>query len=146
LKKCTLFFNKFGTNTKSALQNTHGWWVEEMIRANLFLNWLREHWIHKIQKYLVSTREAPTHFTLTYLMFVITLTIYFIHASWIGRRGTEWPAYSPDLSRLDFFLWGHLKCRVYKNRPHNLQDKIQLLKKSIVLRHKWFRIYSNTFN
>ena len=26
---------------------------------------------------------------------------------WIGRRGTiEWPAHSPDLTPLDFFLWG----------------------------------------
>ncbi|KAJ4428699.1 hypothetical protein ANN_25692 [Periplaneta americana] len=29
---------------------------------------------------------------------------------WIGRRGAvEWPARSPDLTPLDFFLWGHLK-------------------------------------
>lgn len=42
---------------------------------------------------------------------------------WIGRRGTvEWPARSPDLSPLDFFLWGHLKSRVYVNRPHNLDE------------------------
>ena len=42
---------------------------------------------------------------------------------WIGRRGAmEWPARSPDLTPLDFFLWGHLKNRVYKNRPDNLED------------------------
>lgn len=42
---------------------------------------------------------------------------------WIGRRGAiEWPARSPDLSPLDFFFWGHLKCQVYKNRPHNLEQ------------------------
>lgn len=29
---------------------------------------------------------------------------------WIGRRGPmEWPARSPDLTPLDFFLWEHLK-------------------------------------
>ncbi|CAB0036793.1 unnamed protein product, partial [Trichogramma brassicae] len=29
---------------------------------------------------------------------------------WIGRRGTiEWPARSPDLTPLDFFLWWYLK-------------------------------------
>jgi hypothetical protein len=34
---------------------------------------------------------------------------------WIGRRAAiEW---SPDLTPLDFFLWGHLKNRVYVNRP-----------------------------
>lgn len=42
---------------------------------------------------------------------------------WIGRRGSiEWPARSPDLSPLDYFLWGYLKSKVYVNRPENLQE------------------------
>ena len=42
---------------------------------------------------------------------------------WIGRGGpVEWPPRSPDLSPLDFFLWGYLKRRVYRNRPTSLQD------------------------
>lgn len=33
---------------------------------------------------------------------------------WIGRHGpVNWPARSPDLSPLDFFLWGYVKDRVY---------------------------------
>ncbi|GFU50622.1 uncharacterized protein TNCV_235841 [Trichonephila clavipes] len=33
---------------------------------------------------------------------------------WIGRGGpVNWPACSPDLSCLDFFLWGHMKSLVY---------------------------------
>jgi hypothetical protein len=33
---------------------------------------------------------------------------------WIGRRGPiAWPARSPDLNPLDFYLWGHLKTIVY---------------------------------
>lgn len=42
---------------------------------------------------------------------------------WIGRRGSiEWPARSPDLSPLDYFLWGYVKDRVYKTKPQNLDD------------------------
>lgn len=42
---------------------------------------------------------------------------------WIGRRGsTEWPARSPDLTPLDFFLWGYLKSKVYKTLPESLND------------------------
>lgn len=42
---------------------------------------------------------------------------------WIERRGTiEWPARSPDLTPLDYFLWGYLKDRVYKTKPQNLND------------------------
>lgn len=42
---------------------------------------------------------------------------------WIGRRGpTEWPARSPDLTPCDFFLWGYLKERVYRERPANIPE------------------------
>jgi len=42
---------------------------------------------------------------------------------WIGRRGPiEWPPRSPDLTPLDFFLWGYLKSEVYKDRPRTLDD------------------------
>lgn len=41
---------------------------------------------------------------------------------WIGRRATiEWPPRSPDLTSLDFFLWGHLK-NVYKTRPESIEE------------------------
>ena len=34
---------------------------------------------------------------------------------WIGRSGpVAWPARSPELTPLDFFLWGHLKALVYR--------------------------------
>ena len=33
-----------------------------------------------------------------------------------------WPPRSPDLTSLDFFLWGYLKDRVYKNTPTTLNQ------------------------
>lgn len=42
---------------------------------------------------------------------------------WIGFRGeVEWPARSPDLTPLDFFLWGYLKENVYATPPADLGD------------------------
>lgn len=42
---------------------------------------------------------------------------------WIGRRGAiEWPPRSSDLSPLDFFLWGHIKSKVYSTPPTSLED------------------------
>ncbi|KAJ4446323.1 hypothetical protein ANN_13018 [Periplaneta americana] len=36
----------------------------------------------------------------------------------VGRRGfVEWPARSPDLSPLDYFLWGYLKCKAFATKP-----------------------------
>lgn len=53
---------------------------------------------------------------------------------WIGRRGAiEWPARSPDLTPLDYFLWGYLKDRVYKTKPQNLADLQQRIIDEIVL-------------
>ena len=34
----------------------------------------------------------------------------------------EWPARSPDLTPCDFFLWGHLKNRVFSTPPHDIAE------------------------
>lgn len=42
---------------------------------------------------------------------------------WIGRLGPIlWPPRSPDLTPLDFFLWGYLKDRVFRTTPQTVQD------------------------
>ena len=41
----------------------------------------------------------------------------------ISLRGDiNWPARSPDLAPCDYFLWGYLKSKVYKDRPQTLED------------------------
>jgi hypothetical protein len=37
----------------------------------------------------------------------------------ISRR--LWPPRSPDLSISNFYLWGNLKGKVYKNNPHSIE-------------------------
>lgn len=42
---------------------------------------------------------------------------------WIGTYGIiQWPPRSPDLTPLDYFLWGHLKTVVYADPPTSLMD------------------------
>jgi len=42
---------------------------------------------------------------------------------WIGRRDTfEFPPRSPDLTSLDFYLWGTLKDVMYHKKPGMLED------------------------
>lgn len=44
---------------------------------------------------------------------------------WVGRGGPQpWPARSPDLNSLDFFLWGHVKSLVYTT-PINTLEELQ---------------------
>lgn len=48
---------------------------------------------------------------------------------WIGTNGQiRWPPRSPDLTPLDFFLWGYVKNLVYKNQyesVHELQTELR---------------------
>jgi len=42
---------------------------------------------------------------------------------WMGRYGPiHWPARSPDLNPLDFFLWGYCKEIIYKKLPEDIED------------------------
>jgi hypothetical protein len=47
---------------------------------------------------------------------------------WIGRQGpVAWPARSPDMTPLDYFLWGTMKQRVYStpiDSEADLQDRV----------------------
>ena len=40
-----------------------------------------------------------------------------------SRRGyIPWPPRSPDLSPMDFFLWGYLKTKVYHTNPRSIDE------------------------
>ena len=42
---------------------------------------------------------------------------------WIGRGGpVRWPARSPDLTPLDFYLWGHVKKIVYETKVDTVEE------------------------
>lgn len=42
---------------------------------------------------------------------------------WIGTNGAvRWPPRSPDLSVLDFFLWGFLQSKIYKTRNRTVEE------------------------
>lgn len=42
---------------------------------------------------------------------------------WIGRGGpVNWPARSPDLTPLDFYLWAELKRLVYTEEARSVND------------------------
>ena len=42
---------------------------------------------------------------------------------WIGRDGPiPWPPRSPDITQLDFFLWGYVKDIVYRTKVRDTND------------------------
>jgi ribosomal protein S25 len=51
---------------------------------------------------------------------------------WIGRGGPiSWAPRSPDLTPLDFFLWGHVKTNVYKTQVKDLNDLMARITREI---------------
>ena len=42
--------------------------------------------------------------------------------SFFMTEKNRWPPRSPDLTRADFFLWGLLKGKVYKNTPRTIEQ------------------------
>ncbi|KYN08462.1 hypothetical protein ALC62_00554 [Cyphomyrmex costatus] len=41
----------------------------------------------------------------------------------MGRYGPiRWPARSPDLNPLDFFLWGYCKEKIYRQLPEDIEE------------------------
>lgn len=68
---------------------------------------------------------APAHFALPVRDYLNTQ----YPNCWIGRRGpVAWPPRSPDMTPMDYFLWGYIKCKVYQTEPttvENMQQRIQ---------------------
>ncbi|KAJ4448031.1 hypothetical protein ANN_10043 [Periplaneta americana] len=69
----------------------------------------------------------PAHFSLV----ARDVANQLFHGRWIGRCGpVEWPAQSPDLNSLDFYLWGRLKNIVYQDRPTTRDDMKQRIRET----------------
>lgn len=50
---------------------------------------------------------------------------------WIGRGGpVEWPPRSPDLTKIDFFLWGYVKEKVFQTPPNTREDMIERIREA----------------
>jgi len=77
-----------------------------------------------IQNMWLQQDGAPAHFSRQVRAFLNNT----YENLWIGRGGpVGWPARSPDLTKLDFFLWGYVKDLVYKERPtteENMRQRI----------------------
>lgn len=64
---------------------------------------------------------APAHFGIIVRDY---LNVTF-EQKWVGRGGpVQWPARSPDLTPLDFFLWGHMKALVYGTPVESEMDLV----------------------
>lgn len=79
------------------------------------------------RKQLIFQQDgAPAHFDRTVLEFLDEK----LPKRWMGRRGSlcEFPTRSPDLTACDYWLWGHIKSKVY---AHGKFSSLDLLENAI---------------
>lgn len=109
------------------------YFFEENVNGDVYLNFLQFELLpvlivlfpHDDEPNLVHERiwfqqdGAPAHYAVNVRRFLDET----FPNRWIGRRGAvEWPPRSPDITPLDFYLWGYLKSRVYVNRPGSIEE------------------------
>ena len=93
-----------GNNYLSMLQNFFIWEVRKL---------------HKVLSIIFQQDGAPAHFPTDVRQY---LDDHFPNRR-IGRDGPiRWAPRSPDLTPLDFFLWGHVKSNIYKTSVKNLTE------------------------
>lgn len=107
------FFDDDTVNGKNDLEMLQSFFILEVKR------------LRKVRSIIFQQDGAPTHFA--------SSVREFLHQNspnrWIGRGGSiRWAPRSPDLTPLDFFLWGTVKNNVYRTPVKNITE----LKRRIV--------------
>jgi transposase len=98
---------------------------ETTVNQDNYLEMLEEYFYPIIQqkrmtkKIIFQQDGAPAHFSKTVRSWLNDK----FPDRWIGRGGPiSWAPRSPDLTPLDFFLWGHVKTNVYKTKVQDIDD------------------------
>ena len=123
----------FKTNVWGGIVNNRivgPYFFRQNINTAIYLDFLRNQLSQFLDELPLNIRRiiwyqhdgAPCHSTNTVTGY---LNEVFPHR-WIGRRSNiPWPARSPDITPLDFFLWGRLKEMVYGHRPFQDIDHLE---------------------
>jgi hypothetical protein len=104
--------------------------TRDSITGDFYLELLRDHVLPELQGHpafdrLVFMQDgAPPH----YATIVRDWLDEHFPLRWIGRGSPinmapiRWPPYSPDLTPMDFWLWGYVKSRIYATQPDDLDE------------------------
>lgn len=109
---------------------------DQTLNGRTYLHFLRNELPLLLENVPIETRlnmmfqhdGCPAHFS-TIVREYLDVTF---PARWIGRGSLfPWPARSPDLTCLDFYLWGRLKDIVFQNRPTTRENMINRIRSAI---------------
>lgn len=100
------------------------------LNGEIYLQFLQNAFLDSIEHLPLATRQhmffmhdgAPPHFSVA-----VRNHLNNVYPNrWIGRGGPiAWPPRSPDLTPMDFYLWGHLKTLVYSSPVHTREELLQ---------------------
>ena len=97
--------------------------AEKSITAQIYLDVLTEYMSPQLEQYqpqvIFQKDGAPSHWGLEIRQFLNET----FPNRWIGRDGfIPWPPHSPDITPLDFFLWGYVKDIVNRTKVRDIND------------------------
>jgi len=112
------------------------YFFEENLNGNKYLDFLKNDLPILLENIPLQHRlnliwqqdGAPAHNTLAVRAYLNKV----YGNNWFGTHSPiiQWPARSPDLSALEFFLWGYLKNEVYKDEVKSVDELKQKIKDS----------------
>lgn len=103
------------------------------LNGELYLEFLQNNLLDLIEHLPLAIRRnmyfmhdgAPPHFSVAVRNHLNNV----FPNRWIGRGGyIAWPPRSPDLTPLDFYLWGHLKTLVYSTPVDTREELLQRIR------------------
>jgi hypothetical protein len=101
------FFEDDNVNGKNYLLMLQTFFIPEIRKLN------------KLRSIIFQQDGSPPHFSIDVRQY---LDKHFPNR-WIGRGGSiRWAPRSPDLTPLDFFLWGHIKNNIYKTPVKDMDE------------------------
>lgn len=97
--------------------------AERTITGDIYLDMLTEYVIPQLEEFqpqiIFQQDGAPPHWNLNVRNHLDTV----FPGRWIGRDGPiPWPPRSPDITPMDFSVWGFVKDTVYKTKVNNIAE------------------------
>ena len=108
---------------------------EEALTGERFLLFMREelpHLLNHVPEFVKNMwfqlDGAPAHFHRNVRAYLEEN----FPQKWIGRGGpVNWPARSPDLTSMDFYLWGYVKSKVYHTPATTIKDMKERIREAL---------------
>lgn len=122
--------NRWSTNVWGGIVGEHligPYFFNGYLNGRKFLRFLKEDFLNLLENVPLNIRQrmwfqldgAPAHFKRSVRNYLDRK----FPDKWIGRDGPcKWPPRSPDLTSVDFFLWGYVKNIVYGAPPTTIDD------------------------